>query len=79
MEFDNVETVKRAVEIDAGMSDRAARNRRRRKSLKQTSFGRRADSKTAIFTVPDRRDLQKEQGAFARRWKQFLTILKEAA
>jgi DNA-binding transcriptional LysR family regulator len=62
MEFDNVETVKRAVEIDAGISIvplGTVTQEINKNTLAAVDRGRR------IFP-PARRHLQKEQGAVAR-------------
>ena len=63
MEFDNIETVKRAVEIDAGISivpQGTIIQEVAKQTLAQVQHRRRR------FFPSARRDLQKEQGAFAR-------------
>ena len=60
MEFDNIETVKRAVEIDAGISIVPRGTITQEIASKRC---RRADRRRRLFPS-DRRDLQEEQGAF---------------
>ena len=75
MEFDNIETVKRAVEIDAGVSIVPAGHRRA--GSRQADPGRRADRRRRVLTgrwPPFTRRTRCSRPAM----KQFLAILKDA-
>ena len=74
MEFDNVETVKRAVEIDAGISI-VPQGTVTQEISKQTLVARHHRGRRVLSSP--RRDLQKEQSAFAGHETVPLRILKD--
>ncbi len=73
MEFDNIETVKRAVEIDAGISIVPQATSRSRKSTKQTLAAVQFEDDEFYRPLAA---IYKKNKVLSPAMKQFLTILK---